>query len=264
MTDTARPRQRLRGYGQASCFARYAVVLLLAIAVLAACSGDDRDASARVSDEHPSQTSSQATESTTTIAPQSPPFVPVGTWSWSIDSGDGFTYEIEFAVGPYERAQDVVTPAGFPPFSMQCDANPERDAVVPWKVTIISTTSEFQVEPWLPMDFRFDYDTTDPNNPYAVSLQQFGTASQCNTGRDQGGGRNEALDASFNGISGGQQIEGHGYAIVSDIYSPASPNGDLSFLRQIFLGDIRRGVEPEGPGVTAVEGFTVFPLQPQL
>ncbi len=203
---------------------RYLVVgVLTSLILLAGCSSVRAATSLHASSPSDSSQGPSTTQPVTTTTLAQPTFT--NDWSLTLTGTNGYTASGQIMAGQVEAfgSGDVNGPITA---SSYCQGNPQTDAVIPFELSLINTTSGFSQS----VGFDFVSDTGIDDNDWYTSVDSLEfefTASdninaQCS---DSTAGPGIACS-----LGPQQSCQIFGFVVFHNYYSPSTPNGDPSLL----------------------------------
>jgi hypothetical protein len=189
------------------------------------------------------------------------------TAAWTLTTNDGYTSTVTVQQGDLARAAPGVV-TGDDALGSGCPAvSAATDAVIPFSLTITSTTAGFAFKPSAALVALWPNVDVAANSNARLFIEFHHTSgSGCATvypiGTDNKPGApslqpNEPLTS-------GQSVIMHGWLIVTKYYSPANPNGTPVSVRDAVLtvdGTYTTRVKG-GQGTKAIHGSTQVPVVP--
>lgn len=210
------------------------------------------DSSYETTEEDPYDTTEAPTYETTTEPETTSAGDLVNTYSVSSGSDGGYTYEGTVALGRPEHFRTGLTNGQLTAGSA-CSISEQTDAVIPGRITMRSTTENFDTRPGIALSWAsYEISSLEANFSSGPSCENDGLSVSSTDSVADGGG----FSVDF-------------FLIVADYYSPDDPSGDEESLKNITLNvvtdtpDDGEAIVPKsvsGPGVEP--NSLAIPLDP--
>lgn len=233
---------RIRGRGESKLLTARPPLLVLSglvfLAMLAGCGS--ASPSAEPTDAQGAEPTGESASEVSSPPPPAQPSFNGKLWlEVDIEQPDGSTGHERLELGNISRANDFVPPAGFDDLTTVCAVDDQRDAVIPGRLIVRSTTSGF------PLDLQAGMEITRP----ILGAGEYGGTSYKGIVTDvaqtfRGGeyacdGEGESSEPSVTEfeLDPGQTGRQNFLILVRDYYSPKFPGGnseELAFLRVRF------------------------------
>lgn len=220
---------------------------VVACVFIASCSSDGSDNSTAAT----TPPSSEAPSTSTTTPPTD-----LRSTTVDFKSNQGYTEHVEFQHGQLGHA--------LPNHQYACDANPETDAVVPFRLTVTNTTSGFSTKSG--MYFKTDQPTY--GSSFNVEAGFDFATPECKPASSQTDWYGmEALSE----LAPRDSVSATGEFVIHKYYTPAMPQGDASGLRSVLITFYPIAGPPGGYQPTTATnainprgnpGYWSFPLDP--
>lgn len=185
------------------------------------------------------------------MAPPPPP----AAHTFSVDgkAADGSTESGTIEVWSPLRVADMAIWQGWSP--LDCTADPQRDAAVPFVLSATNTTSQFATTIGLRV-----LEVGAPF-PATVSLN----SSLTHDCQDSGSATDPAQVGvnSTQPVNAGTEVHAQGYVVIHGYYGPSKPNGDTTLLGRRTMLQVSSGqfgVTVSGPGACSGGGIAYLTL----
>lgn len=151
------------------------------------------------------------------------------TYQINAEAADGSTAHYQLSFGDLAKVDGYTPPSDFQNAPTACFADPQRDAIVPVRLTAMSTTSGFSID--MPFGFERVYGFTVVSDPpaYRISVSSDAVFSDGPNCRDNAQYKS-VFGVQYNAASTNQTYTTDFYLVLHDFYSPSTPNGDYQAL----------------------------------
>lgn len=144
---------------------------------------------------------------------------------------DGSTTSVRLDVGSLGRINEL--PADFADLPAGCNADPQRDAAMPMRMTLKNTTKGFAVTPTAGIALQHVPATSDKGEPYTSIVSRFSDGPSC---KDTPGIGAVSQGVTFDELAPGASNDHDFVVLLRNYYTPEAPDGDPSLLAEGRVG----------------------------
>lgn len=208
--------------------ARASVLLVVLAAALGGCGEDDSDGASAPSAETvaaPSTTPAQ------TAAPEAPTFAVNRRYEWEVRGESGATAKVKLDFGHLVPASETL-PSEFESFKSACTIDPQRDAVIPIRLGVENTTSDFDLTPAIDLAVN---KVGGRGGDYSLNLEaatSFTEGPSCDA--LTAGSTSDGTGVKFEPVTPNNRDGQNWLLVVHDYRSPEYPDGDDTLLQDWF------------------------------